>query len=85
MKTLKVFKKLNQFIYTRNQVLIPDRYGPNSANVSPGTVENNVFNPQNGGAVEFKMEAYGRWGMLMFVSNSQTAGRDGYYNGKIAS
>ena len=36
------------------------------------------------GAVEFRMEVYSRWGELMFATNSQTVGWDGYYKGKMA-
>ncbi len=65
-------------------VFTPDPNGPNGGSVSLGTVENNVFIPLIEGAVEFRMEVYSRWGKLMFVSNSQTVGWDGYYKGKIA-
>ncbi len=66
-------------------VFTPDPAGPSGGNVSLGTVENNVFIPLIEGAVEFRMEIYSRWGVLMFSSNSQTQGWDGYYKGKIAS
>ena len=65
-------------------VFTPDPGGPNGGNVSLGTVENNVFIPLIEGAVEFRMEIYSRWGELMFASNSQTVGWDGYYKGRIA-
>ena len=66
-------------------VFTPDPGGPSGGNVSLGTVENNVFIPLIEGAVEFRMEVYSRWGVLMFRSNTQTQGWDGYYKGKIAS
>lgn len=65
-------------------VFTPDPGGPNGGNVSLGTVENNVFIPLIEGAVEFRMEVYSRWGELMFATNSQTVGWDGYYKGKMA-
>ena len=65
-------------------VFTPDPGGPNGGNVARGTVENNVFIPLIEGAVEFRMEVYSRWGELVFASNSQTTGWDGYYRGKVA-
>ncbi|MDN5203269.1 PKD domain-containing protein [Fulvivirgaceae bacterium BMA10] len=65
-------------------VFTPNPNGPSGGNVSLGTVQNDVFIPLIDGATEFSMEVYSRWGELIFATQSQNVGWDGYYKGKIA-
>jgi len=45
---------------------------------------NDVFLPRLEGVVEFKMYIYNKWGQLLFVSEDQNVGWDGYYRGRLA-
>ena len=49
-----------------------------------GNESNDVFLPRFVGAVNFRMEIYSRWGELVFETNDQSRGWDGYVGGKLA-
>ncbi len=59
--------------------LIPNTFTPN------GDGKNDVFIPEMFGVVNFHMEIYDRWGELLFISDDQNVGWDGYFNGKLSS
>jgi gliding motility-associated-like protein len=73
---------------------IPNAFTPNPNGPSGGAVSgsggasgsnfNDVFLPLVKGVEEFNMQIYDRWGNLIFESNSQNVGWDGYdQNGKL--
>ena len=45
---------------------------------------NDVFLPRVRGVERFKMYVYNKWGEMLFKSESQTEGWDGYYRGRLA-
>ncbi len=68
------------------QVLVPNAFSPNPLGPSggaPGNGKNDVFLPLMRGVVEFEMLIFNRWGELLFRTNDQTIGWDGYYNGRL--
>jgi gliding motility-associated-like protein len=56
---------------------VPNTFTPNGNN------RNDVFYCYGTGIIEFKMQIYDRWGMLLFESTSMTNGWDGRYNGNL--
>ncbi|MBS1490739.1 MAG: gliding motility-associated C-terminal domain-containing protein [Bacteroidetes bacterium] len=69
---------------------IPNAFTPSTAGpsggVSGGTndANNYIFLPQVRGIEEFNLQIYDRWGNLIFESNNQTVGWDGYdQNGRL--
>jgi gliding motility-associated-like protein len=66
----------------------PNPNGPSGGNVGAGSGGNGTFNdvflPIVKGAEEFNMQIFDRWGNLIFESNSNSVGWDGYdANGKL--
>lgn len=60
---------------------IPNAFTPN------GNGPNNVFKPIFSGAFDaysYQLTIFNRWGEVVFLSENQEAGWDGYYNGKLA-
>jgi gliding motility-associated-like protein len=61
---------------------IPNAFTPSTAGPSGGVggvdLYNYVFLPQVKGVEEFNMQIYDRWGNMIFESNSQSIGWDGY-------
>ncbi|MEM9328211.1 MAG: PKD domain-containing protein, partial [Bacteroidota bacterium] len=45
---------------------------------------NDVFLPKLEGVSKFRMSVYNKWGQLLFLSDSQTRGWDGYYRGQLS-
>jgi len=64
----------------------PSLDGPSSTgNISEGENNNDIFFPKISGNVEsYKMFIYDRWGELLFVSEDQEIGWDGYVDGQLA-
>lgn len=67
---------------------VPNAFTPSTAGPSGGVggvdLYNYVFLPQVKGVEEFNMQVYDRWGNLVFESNNQTIGWDGYdQNGRL--
>lgn len=65
----------------------PNLSGPTGGNVSGGSNPdriNDVFIPSVEGITKFRMLIYNKWGELLFESNSQNVGWDGYYKGRLA-
>ncbi len=70
-------------------VFTPNPSGPGGGRVSgggsgAGNENNDVFLPRFVGAVNFRMEIFSRWGELVYQTNDQSRGWDGYVNGKLA-
>ncbi|MEP1032176.1 PKD domain-containing protein [Ekhidna sp.] len=76
------------------QVNTPNAFTPSLNGPSGGTVGggnggdpsriNDVFLPRLEGVERFRMLIYNKWGELIFESNSQDQGWDGYYRGQLA-
>ena len=76
------------------QVNTPNAFTPNLNGPSGGTIGgtgggdpsriNDVFLPRLEGVERFRMLIYNKWGELIFESNSQDRGWDGYYNGRLS-
>ncbi|MBS1487030.1 MAG: gliding motility-associated C-terminal domain-containing protein [Bacteroidetes bacterium] len=69
---------------------IPNAFTPSTAGPSGGVsggsndANNYIFLPQVKGVEEFNLQIYDRWGNLIFESNNQTVGWDGYdQNGRL--
>lgn len=67
----------------------PSLSGPSGGNVGAGgngdpSQINDVFLPRLEGVERFKMLIYNKWGELIFESNSQNRGWDGYYRRRLA-
>ncbi len=65
----------------------PNLDGPSGGNVGPGNDPsriNDIFLPRVEGVERFRMLIYNKWGELIFESNSQEKGWDGYYQNKLA-
>ena len=56
-------------------MFVPNTFTPN------GNHRNDIFYAYGTGIVEFKMQIFDRWGMLLFESDSMTNGWDGTFNG----
>lgn len=66
------------------QVLIPNAFSPSLTGPGgTGDGKNDVFLPLIRGATEFQMLVFNRWGELLFESQDQERGWDGYFNGKL--
>ncbi len=65
----------------------PNLSGPNGG-VDDGGLNvnsvNDIFLPKLEGVVRFKMFVYNKWGQLLFKSEDQNIGWDGYFKGKLA-
>lgn len=76
------------------EVNTPNAFTPSLNGPSGGTIGggigndpsriNDVFLPRLEGVERFRMLIYNKWGELIFESNSQDRGWDGYYRGKLA-
>ncbi|MEM6736468.1 MAG: PKD domain-containing protein [Bacteroidota bacterium] len=66
----------------------PSLDGPNSdgtpANSGDPSRFNDVFLPRLEGVEKFRMFIYNKWGEMVFESNSQEKGWDGYYKNRLA-
>ena len=85
--TLKVESAVT--VINGGQVKIPNAFSPNPdgpPNQGGGIAfaSNDVFLPIVEGVTEFQMEIYNRWGEMMFATQNQTIGWDGYYNGRLS-
>ncbi len=72
------------------QVLVPNAFSPNlngQGTSGPGggfsDGKNDVFLPLMRGVVQFEMLVFNRWGELLFQTQDQQQGWDGYYQGKL--
>lgn len=71
-------------------VQMPNAFSPNPAG-SPGSfynnkdVNNDIFHPLVRGAEKYLFSIYSRWGELLYETNDQFQGWDGYYKGKICT
>ena len=61
-----------------DEVKVPNVFTPN------GDLDNEVFMPLMQGVVEYNMMIYNRWGELLFESNNQEIGWDGYDKGVLS-
>ncbi len=59
--------------------LIPNTFTPN------GDGKNDTFLPELFGVTSFRMEVYNRWGELLFLTEDQNTGWDGFYKGQLSS
>lgn len=65
----------------------PNLSGPNGGEVQDGLnlfSVNDIFLPRLKGVVNFRMLIYNKWGQLIFESENQNIGWDGYYKGRLA-
>ena len=65
------------------QLLIPNAFSPNLGGPGGDIQGNDIFLPLMRGVTEFKMMVFNRWGEMLFETNSQESGWDGYYKGKL--
>lgn len=71
-------------------VQMPNAFSPNPSG-SPGrlydnkSISNDIFHPLVQGAEKYLFSIYSRWGELLFETNDQNEGWDGYYKGKICT
>lgn len=69
------------------RLLVPNAFTPNLSGPNGGDVgasgTNDVFIPIMQSVQEFEMLIFNRWGELMFRTQDQQMGWDGYYNGKL--
>jgi gliding motility-associated-like protein len=66
------------------QLLIPNAFKPNPN--GPGSVDkmnNEVFIPLMNRVKKFKMFIFNRWGTMLFQSDNQEFGWDGYFDGRL--
>ncbi len=65
----------------------PNLSGPNGG-VDDGSLNlnsvNDVFLPRLEGVIRFRMLIYNKWGQLLFQTEDQNVGWDGYYKGRLA-
>ena len=70
------------------QVKIPNAFTPNlsgpPAQGGGSFASNDIFLPLVEGVIEYKMQIFNRWGELMFETNNQNIGWDGYYKGRLS-
>lgn len=61
----------------------PDPNGPNGGIYSDNDYSNDIFHPYYENVVEYRLEIYSRWGVLLFETDDIRKGWDGYYKGKL--
>jgi gliding motility-associated-like protein len=61
----------------------PDPNGSNGGVYNENDRTNDVFHPYHENVIEFHMEIYSRWGVLLFESDDINIGWDGYYKGEL--
>ncbi|MDN5203265.1 PKD domain-containing protein [Fulvivirgaceae bacterium BMA10] len=69
------------------QVKVPNAFTPKLDGPpaqSSTFASNDIFLPLIEGVTEYKMQVYNRWGELIFETQDQTQGWDGYYNGRLS-
>ena len=81
-------------VETGGEVSIPTVFTPNLSGPSGGRVSgggsgsgnegNDIFLPRFVGVVNFRMTIFSRWGELVFESDDQSTGWDGYIDGKLS-
>ena len=65
------------------QAKIPNAFSPGASGVGGGGSINDIFLPGVEGVTKFNMQIYNKWGQLLFESNSQDLGWNGYYKGTL--
>lgn len=72
-----------------NEILIPNAFTPSldgpTGGGRYGNGRNDVFYPVTEGVIAYKMQIYNRWGELLFATEDNSKGWDGYYNGKLCT
>jgi len=63
----------------------PNPNGPNSGRINPGSRAdlNDVFYAKMNGVAKYELNIFNKWGELLFVSNDQNIGWNGYYRGEL--
>lgn len=61
----------------------PSLSGPSGGSIGGSGSFNDVFMPVTEGVTDFRMLIFNKWGQLLFESNDQQVGWDGYYKGKL--
>ena len=72
-------------------VIVPNAFSPNpegpssTGNISEGAVNNDIFFPKvSGNLSNFQLLIFNRWGELLFESQDENIGWDGYYRGELS-
>jgi gliding motility-associated-like protein len=63
----------------------PDPSGPKGRSYDGNSIDNDIFHPLIAGAEKYLFSIYSRWGELLFETNNQEEGWDGYYKGKLCT
>lgn len=62
-----------------------NRTGPTGGYWQEGTVNDRIFRPHFENVLEYKLQIFNRWGVLIYESNDLQKGWDGYFgNGNLA-
>jgi hypothetical protein len=62
-----------------------NRSGPTGGYWQEGNVDDHIFRPHFENILEYKLQIFNRWGVLIYVSNELQKGWDGYFgNGNLA-
>jgi gliding motility-associated-like protein len=62
----------------------PGQGGGSEGYYDPNDLSNDIFFPEISGEItNYSFEIYNRWGVLMFETNEQNRGWDGYYQGEM--
>ena len=74
----------------KSSIDVPNAFTPNTVTTNGGLVDindlsNDVFYPILKGIKDYELSIYSKWGELLFVSNNQNIGWDGYYKGKLCT
>jgi gliding motility-associated-like protein len=62
----------------------PNPNGPVGGHYNRNSRDNDVFHPIVRGVVDYHLEIFNRWGVMVFQSDQVEVGWDGYYQGKPA-
>lgn len=61
----------------------PNTSGPNGGYYDPNAINNDIFFPVFKGLEEYKLMIFNRWGELIFETEDQNIGWDGYYREQL--
>ncbi len=61
----------------------PNAFTPSGAGEAGSETVNDIFIPNVEGVTKFRMLIYNKWGQLLFESNDQTVGWNGYFQGRL--
>jgi len=78
------------FAQLKGEIRVPNAFtpnpnGPNDGRINPASSAelNDIFYAKMNGVLQYELNIFNKWGELLFVSNDQNIGWNGYYRGEL--